>query len=309
MQLKPRFLTLALGLALAPFTAAFAQDIELITEAPVTFQVTFGTSITTNNGKTGSARVDTTRSYNSALSTPDIIRGLLGLSASDSITGWRLAAVRSLPADDYEVDSEFYLYLVNDSLGERRLITAEQFQILTTFSVTDSTVTHVTRNIITGKGTVTGHTEMKFLPTFTRKELPAVVTGTFSENVGGANRTYNLSVKTDATFTLDNMATAGYATVNFATRSTEPVFYFAIERVRFSARGDFTGNLINTVTTTKKFTTRGIPDELVSTEVGETPVPAGGLVSVQVVVGAAKLIPRELYPEVPFDPYASIFTF
>ena len=65
--------------------------------------------------------------------------------------------------------------------------------------------------------------------------------------------------------------------------------------------------MINTKTTVKKFTTRGIPDEVESVEIDETPTPAGGLVSFQVNVSAAKLVPRTLYPEVPFDPYSFEF--
>jgi len=114
MQFTPRFLALAIGLALAPFSA-LAQDIELVTEATVTFQVTFGTSITTNNGQTGTGRIDTTKAYNSVLPNADIIRSLLGLTPTDSIAGWRLAAVRPLAADLNEIDTSFALYLVNDS--------------------------------------------------------------------------------------------------------------------------------------------------------------------------------------------------
>ena len=302
MQLKPSFLTLAFGLALAPF-AAQAQDIELVTEATVTVQGTFGTSVTTTNGKTGTARVDTTRSYNSTISTPDVIRSLLELSPTDSIEGWRLAAVRALPADQVEVDFSFYLYLVNETLNERRRVPVDKFFGWTNTWVSSATVNHVTRNIMTGKGVRTVHAEMEFLPSFTRKELPAIVSNPITE--GG--RTYVRSAKTEAAFTLDNVATAGFATINFSTRTAEPVFFFAIENIRYTAKGDFSGTLINTKTTVKKFTTRGIPDEVESVEIDETPTPAGGLVSFQVNVSAAKLVPRTLYPEVPFDPYSFEF--
>jgi hypothetical protein len=306
MQLKPRFFTLALGLALAPF-AAQAQDIELVTEATVTFQGTFGTSITSNNGKTGTLRVDTTRAYNSTITTPEILRSLLiQLTAeteepTDNITGWRFAAVRPSAADVNEIDTTFYLYLVNDTANRRIAVPNSTFFVFPTASVGSSVITHSTRNIITGRGLATSHAEMFFTPSFTRKEIPAVVTGPFTENVGGTPRTYNIHTKTESTYTLDFLQTAGFSTIDYRTRSTEPVFFFAIESLRFSARGDFTGTLLNTTKAVKKYTTRGIPDQELSTEVDETPTPSGGLVSLQVNIGAAKLVPRDLYPAVPFD--------
>jgi hypothetical protein len=323
MQLKPRFLTLALGLALAPF-AAQAQDIELVTEATVTFQVVFGTSVTTTNGSVGVARIDTTRAYNSTITTPDIIRNLLIRLTADTdepvsdITGWRLAAVRPSAADydayvvprfalfyAADIDTKFYLYLVNDTLNRRILVPEDIFLITPNTSVLNSTVTHSTRNIIAGRGVATNSAEMFFTPSFTRKELPATITGPFTENVGGTNRSYNISTKTESTYTLDTLNTSGFSTIAFGTRTNEPVFYFAIESLRFNARGDFTGNLINTTTAVKKFTTRGIPDETISTTVDPEPTPSGGLVSFQVVVSACKLVPRDLYPEVPFYAFGS----
>jgi hypothetical protein len=306
MQLKPRFFTLALGLALAPF-AAQAQDIELVTEATVTFQGTFGTSITSTNGQTGALRVDTTRAYNSTITTPEILRNLLiqltaGTEApTDNITGWRFAAVRPSAADREEIDTTFNLYLVNDAANRRIAVPSSTFFVFPTASVSRSVITHSTRNIITGSGQATSHAEMFFTPSFTRKEIPAVITGPFTENVGGTPRNYNISTKTESTYTLDFLLTSGFSIIDYRIRSTEPVFFYAIESLRFNARGDFIGELINTKKAVKKYTTRGIPDQELSTEVDETPTPSGGLVSLQVNIGAAKLVPRDLYPEVPFD--------
>lgn len=303
MQLKPRFLALALGLALAPFSA-LAQDVELVTEAGVTFQLTFGTSITTTNGQTGTARVDTTRAYSSALPHNDVIRSLrnilLAIPTTNDITGWRLAAVRPLSADLLEIDTSFYLYLVNDSQNIRLLVPPDRFLIAANATVINSVVTHSTRNIITGKGSFVQNTEMSFTPGFVRKEVPAVITGPFTENVNGQNRTYNISTKTEAAFTLDYLSTSGFSTVAFQTRSPEPVFSFAYDSVRFSGRGDFTGVFYNTVTATKKYTTRGIPDVVLSQTVDQNPTPSFGLVNVQVNTIAAKLVDRALYPAVSF---------
>lgn len=304
MHLKPRFLALAIGLALTSL-AARAQDIELVSEANVTFQCTFGTSITTTNGKSGGDRVDTTRSYTSSVLNEDILRSLLGLAPTDSVSGWRFAAVRPLPADEAEVDFVFNLYLVNDTLNQRIAVPSSKFLLAANYSVTAGTVNHVARNVITGKGVITGHTELQFLPSFTRKEVPATVTGPFTEQ--GTNRVFNLSTRTDTAFTLTSSNCAGFATINFGVRASanEPVFYFAIENMRFSARGDFLGTSLNTVKTIKKFTTRGIPDETVSSVTDETPSAGAGLLSMQVNVLPAKLVPRSLYPDISFDLYAT----
>lgn len=304
MQLKPRLALAALGLVLAPFVAS-AQHIELVTEAPVTFELTFNTFVTSTNGLVGAARVDTTRSYNSTITTNDILTALKteGLITDASTVGYRLVAVRPLPADLIYVNTEFQLYAIKtDTATPTRIYVPEDFfSIIANYSVENFSIRHSTRNILTSSGTVTNQAEFSFVPTFTRKEVPPVITGPFVDNSTGTPRNYNLSTKTNATFTLSALESSGFSTIPFRIRTDEPVFFYAIDTVRYTSRGDFSGSLINTVTPTRKYTTRNIPD-LVEPEVVDTaPTQTSGLVSVRLTVGTPKLVDRSLYPEVSFE--------
>lgn len=296
MHIKPRLLLASLGLALVPL-AASAQDIELVTEAPVTFEVVFGTSVTTTTG-TGVTRKDVTRAYNSAITTTQILEGLKteGLITEDNVVGWRLVAVRSAPADLYEVHTDFSLYAIkeNNDVTLRVAVPSSLFNISANYSVENVVTTHSTRNIITSRGTVTNHADMVFKPTFVRKEVPPTITGPFTDEDG----TYNLSTKTLSAFTLENLFSTGFSTISYTT-SSEPVFFFALSGVRYASKGDFNGMVIHTKTGTKKYTTRGVPDEELPAE-AEPSVPASGLVSIRMTVGAAKLVPQSLYPDVAY---------
>lgn len=298
MQFKPRFLTLALGLALAPLSS-IAQDIRLLGESSVTFVLNFSTSVTTRVGS-GVSRIDTTKSYNSALPQADLIRGLLGLTADANVSSWRLAAVRPLAADLFEVDTTFALYLVNDSLNIRQAVPLEKFYIRRDATVVSSVVTHSTRNIITGSGTVTNNTEMFFIPGFVRKDEPAVITGPLQDESYTPPRTYNLSTKIESVFTLDSLFTTGFSAVQFNTRFTEPVFSFGLGTVRYTGRGDFTGTFVNTRKPTRKYTSRNIPDFAEPATTDTVPTPAFGLAYVTVNLLPAKLVEHSLYPDVSF---------
>jgi len=161
-------------------------------------------------------------------------------------------------------------------------------------------ITHSTRNIISGQGTVTEDTTVSFTPSFIRKEVPAVITQTGSESVNGQTRNFNVFTKTDSAFTLDYLSSNGFSTIGFKTRATEHVFSFPLDAIRFNGRGDFTGTLLNTVTRTKKYTTRGLADVELSKTVDSSPTPALGLAYLQVNVTTAKLVDHAIYPLVSF---------
>lgn len=299
MHIKPRLLLASLGLAFVPF-AASAQDIELVTEAPVTFEVVFGTSLTTTNGQVGVARKDVTRAYNSTITTTQILEGLKsdGFITDDSVVGWKLVAVRPAPADLYEVDTEFALYAVkveNNAITQRVYIPSSSFSINANYSVENNVATHSTRNIITSRGTVTNHADLRFKPSFVRKEVPPVITGPFSDEVG----TYNLSSKSEGHFSIENLFSTGFSSISYVTYS-DPVFFFGLSGIRYSAKGDFNGDLVNRRVDTKKYITPRGRDDAPQPEVVESEVETAGLVSIRVNVGAAKLVERSLYPEVSF---------
>lgn len=303
MQLKPRLLAAAFGLALAPL-AASAQDIPLVTEAPVEFEITFSTSVTKETGE-GVARVDDTKAYRSIIRAVDIIKSFIADGTIDetppidanSHLGWSLVAVRSAPADLYEVDTEFFLYAiktVNGTVTRRVLIPGTIFQIAANFSTENATTVHSTRNIESSNGNVVNHADLQFTPTFVRKEVPPTVTGPFEQ---GTNR-HNLSVKEEAAFTLSSLLSSGFSTITFRTIA-DPVFFFATSSIRFTSSGDFSGNLVTTTITTKDFTDRTKTDEVLSSVPGPS-IPASGLVSLRVSVLAAKLVDGSLYPDVAY---------
>lgn len=299
MHIKPRLLLAAFGLALVPL-AASAQDIELVTEAPVTFEVVFGTSVTTNNGQVGVARKDVTRAYNSTITTTQILESLktAGHITTADVVGWRLVAVRPAPADLYDVDTAFTLYAVkveNNVITQRVHIPSDSFFINANYSVENTATTHSTRNIITSRGTVTNHADLFFKPTFVRKEVPPVITGPFPDEIG----TYNLSSKTEGHFRTDNLFSTGFSSISYVTYA-DPVFFFGLSGMRYSTKGDFNGKLVNRRIDTKKYITPRNEPDAPQPEVVEGEVDTAGLVSIRLNVGAAKLVERSLYPEVSF---------
>jgi hypothetical protein len=307
MKLRPRLALAAFALVLAPL-AASAQEIELITEAPVTFQLTFGTSVTTTNGLSGAARVDTTRSYNSVIGNAEILDSLKldGLITDTTTANWRLVALRSAPSDVVYVNTEFLLYaikVVNNVVTNRVLVPADKFSALTNalYSGQNYVEIHQGQNVISSRGTVTNYGVVSLTPRFTRKEVPPVITGP----TGG----FRFASRTETAFVLDDLISTGFSTIAYASRTIEPVFFCAIDSLRYTSRGDFRGQLTNTVTNTRTSTVRGSVEESppLSVVTDPTPTPAQGLVSISLTVGASKLVDRALYPAVPFeDTYGSL---
>ncbi len=295
MHLKPRFLLAALGFALAPFTAS-AQDIELITEARVTFEITFGTSLTTTNDKAGAERVDTTRGYLSTITNREIAEALrtAGHIPDTASTNWDFVAVRPAPADVNYVDTDFYLYAVKTvgtTITERVRIPSSIFDVFINRSVRNYVETYQGRNVLTSRGTVINYASVAFTPTFTRTQVAPVTTTA----PGGARTITTVTTS----FTLSDLLSSGFSTIAYVTRR-DPVFYYGIDSLRFTSKGDFIGTLQDR-TTVRHFP----PGSLTATNPNDPPTLSdpyfgSGLVSMIIRIGSARLVPRSLYDQVPF---------
>jgi hypothetical protein len=304
MHLKPRPILAALSLALAPFVAS-AQDVELITEARVTFEITFGTSVTTTNGQAGENRVDTTRGYLSTITNRQILESLRdqGFITTADVSNWTFVAVRPAPGDVDFVDSEFVLYAVeivnNQIQPETRVrVPGDIFNITRAFSARTYTETYQGRNVITSRGTVVNYADVSFTPTFVRTQVPPV-----SVTAPGGART----VTTVATaFTLDSLVSSGFSTITYATRS-HPIFYYPIETIRFTSRGDFTGTLVDRTTVRNFPPGSNTPNNPNDPPVLSNPYNGAGLVSIRITVQPARLVPQTDYPDVPFTHVNSLY--
>jgi hypothetical protein len=298
---------------------ALAQHIELISEADVTFSVTYQTSVPTTTG-TGATRSVSTRVLVSKLSNADIIKSIVKelkdaqnnpVETDPAAPGWSFLAVRSLPADLYEVNGDFALYAAK---GTQRVAvptalfsaSANPSYLGITPSVTRGVLTHSTRNIVRASGTSTFYTELALAPAFTRE---AAVTGPAAEEPapGGGVRRFNVVTTTSTRFTVESMFATGFASIPFRTPNQaltysppadSPVTFFIIgPNARLTTRGDFSGVLTNTVKRTKVYTfPRGFPAAVIDEVVDATPTPnVGGLVEITVTVGAPILVPRSNY--------------
>jgi hypothetical protein len=299
MHLKPRHLLAALGLLSAVLPAS-AQLVELITEAPVTIELTFGTATKTSTG-TGSSRADVTTAYTSRITNAQILEALRlrGDIPDPTIANWSLYAVRGAPSDLAYINARFFLYAVKRTSPSAPVMSSfavpsEVFSFATNLShsVAAYTERHQGQSIFSSAGTVTNYSRLRYTPTFTRS-LPPVV----AAPVNGAR----ISTVVNSDYTVTEMFSSGFATISYATRSTEPVFFYPISRLVYNSVGDFSGTQIST---TIRSSTPTSPRNAPSTELDRTTAPAvneSGLVSTKITVGPAVLTPRSVYPEVPFE--------
>lgn len=237
-RLRP--LLLALGAVLLSARPAAAQFIELLTEAPVTFQVT----LTTNNVTTTATERKTTSTV-SRLAQADVINELrsAGIIPATPADGWTLVAVRAAPADLSFIDGTFHLYAVNGS--QRIPVPSGKFYAgaageLNT--VAKYRERHLGQYVLSSAGTATSHVMYDYAPSIGNL---AITSGT----------------------------TDGFASISFQTKSEADGFeilFYAISSLRASTRGSFIA-------------------------------PNGqGLMSINVAVGPAKLVPASNYPEVDY---------
>jgi len=262
LRLRP---LLALGALLFTAKTASAQFVELLTEAPVTFQVTLPTTATTTTATERKTTSTVTR-----LTHAQVLEELrvAGIIPTPTITGWSLVAVRAAPADLYYIDGSFFLYAVNGTT--RILVPESKFRASNVYIINPDTdleqsfdygraAKYSERNlgqyVLSSKGTVTVHSAYHYQPVF---------------DVGTTR------------FTPSESLTDGFATIAYQSKDLSDgyeVFYFAPSSVRVTARGGFKG----------------------SSQVGtDLPLPATGLLSLTITVGAPKLVPATLYPDVDY---------
>lgn len=291
MNLKPRFLLPIIGFALATLTAS-AQHIQLVTEADIVFEPVFGTHVTTRKAGT---TIDTTTPVTSRLTQKQIIESLItngdipvALADADK---FKLVAVRPAPADVNFVDGEFWLYVISKATPTdasprlRYPVALTRFSTVPGQAIRNYVERHQGRNVISSSGTVTNYLRVNYTPTFQTPEIKTVVTEGSSRVTTSVARAY----------TLDTLSTSGYATIGYKTRTVQPIFFCAIDSMRITTLGDFTGTQI---TTTKVTTATGSSS---TTDTDTDPsVPGFGLASMRITLLAAKLVDQRLYPEVPY---------
>lgn len=237
MHSRFRLLLLALGL-LSSARHASAQFVELVTEAPVTFQITVTTTAVTET-----ATERKTTATVSRLGQADVINELrgAGIIPATPADGWTLVAVRVPPADLAFVDAGFRLYAVNGSTHVP--VPESKFKGRAYGSVAKYKERHSGQYVLDSAGTVTAHVAYDYLPSWTI----------------GSTR-YNVQSST----------TDGFATIAYKAKDSSDGFeslFCAISSIRATTRGSF------------------IAPE------GE------GLVSITVSVGAARLVPASVYPD------------
>jgi hypothetical protein len=263
MHLRLRPLLFATGALLFTTANAFAQFIELVTEAPVTLQVTLTTTTTTTTA-TARTTTPTVSKLGPNLVLAELLRATGQIPAdSTDVTGWKLVAVNYAPADLAYVNGEFKLYLVK---GDTRvLVPASKFSASAFGAVEKYKERHLGRYVLNSSGTVTNHVVYDYLPAFT-------VTPTGNP------------VPPAVRYTLTDSTTDGFASIAYATKNSSngyEVSFYAISSLRATNRGSFQA----------------------TTQVGEGPSSTGqGLITLTLDVGVAKLVPASLYPAVSTFP-------
>jgi hypothetical protein len=210
-----RFLVLVSAALLAPTTSAPAQFIDLLTEAPVTLQVTLQSVAATTSGASRTTSVNTTR-----LTNVQVLEELraAGIIADSSITGWSLVAVRGVPSDLAYVDAGFSLYAIKGA--NRIIVPTSKFLAAAHASVAAYTEKNQGRYVLTSKGTVTNHVVFQYNPTF------AV----------GSN-----------TYAINSSESCGYAKVNFVTKDLSEeyeIFFYALSSITATTNGGYGGTQV-----------------------------------------------------------------
>ncbi len=213
LRLRP---LLALGAVLFTAKTASAQFIDLVTEAPVTIQLT----LTTNNVTVSATERKTTATV-TRLSHAQVMEQLrlAGIIPGASIQGWSLVAVNNPPPDLAYIDAAFFLYAVNLGTGIRIAVPPETFGASASYSVEKYTERNQGQYVLSSKGTVTNFVQYEFNPTFT---------------AGGNN------------YTLTESSSEGFATLQFVAKDVSDnyeAFFYAVNSIRATTRGGFTGTV------------------------------------------------------------------
>jgi len=177
---------LAFAALMIPATRASGQFIDVLTEAPVTLQVTMQSVTTATTGGSRTTNITATR-----LTNAQVLAELLaaGIIHDTSITGWSLVAVRDAPSDLDYVHAGFYLYAINGA--NRVAVPPGKFVAAAHASVAAYVEKNQGRYVLASKGTVTNHITCQYNPTF------------------AAGST---------TYAIDSSESCGFAKINFVTK-------------------------------------------------------------------------------------------
>lgn len=254
MHLSLRPLLLATGALLLSAQHAAAQFVELVTEAPVTFQVSLSTSTTTN---TATGRATTTAV--TKLTQAQVLEELrtAGIISDTSTTNWSIVAVRNAPADLELVNAAFDLYAVNKVTNARVRVPTSKFSAAAFGSVYRYTERHQGQYVLSSSGSVSSHVIYNYRPAF------STATGAY---------------------VIESTEAAGFAKVNFIAKDASDgfeSFFYAISSLSAATRGGFNAKLNGSTDVT-------------------------GLVTLTISVGAAKLVPASLYPDVEPAPFSDL---
>lgn len=307
MKSPTRILLSALGLAGAAASAS-AQHYEYITEAPVTFEITFGTHVRAADDET--LTKFTTKPITSRLGNQDILKQLKAdgvLPADADVTQWLLIAARAAPADRNVINGTFELYAVKADRSEKRYLGwgetgTNTFNAIDTTTIYNYSESHQGVNILASKGITTSYDSIYFTPKFTTPVRRSATT------IQDGQRVYT---ETRETYELNILESSGFSSIAFEAPAVKPVFYLGLNSIRFSSLGDFTGVATQTVTTYRQPVSgsdpaQPDPEPVVTTT--PTDVPSAGLVSLRLTVGTPRLVLQSDYPEVPyFDGIRYIF--
>jgi hypothetical protein len=199
---------------LASSLGASAQFVDLLTEAPVTLQVTQQSSSVTTTA-TSRATTFATSKLTNALVLQELLAA--GIIPDASITGWSLVAVRSAPSDLDFVDASFMLYAIKGTT--RIAVPTGKFLAAGQSTAAAYVEKNQGRYILSSKGTVTNHLVCQYNPTFTV----------------GTN-----------TYALDSSEINGIAKIKYATLDLTKdyeIFFYAISSVSAVITGGYTGTL------------------------------------------------------------------
>jgi hypothetical protein len=273
--IRPLFASLITLFSSLP--SLFSQDINafdtLLTEAPVTFRISF-TSTNRTNKVTATGGTNTATTVVTPFTQVQFIDDLraAGIIPGETSAGWSLVAVRPAAADLVYLDSTFFIYAINPTLpaippatsgGARVLIPNTKFTSYGMDSVYKYKELTQGQYVLSSSGTITNFSTISYAPSF---------------NIGGAAGSSPIRVSV-----LESKA-QGHAAITFATKEVNDVFFFALNSLRLSARGPFSA------------------DEAPS---GNS---RNGFIDINVTLGVSKLVLQQLYPDVQdYNPIGGTF--
>ena len=215
IHLNYRPLLVALFALYGATVGANAQLVDVLTEAPVTIQVSIQSTVTKKTPTEVTITPTTVR-----LTNLQVIEELIAskIIPDTTATGWSLVAVRNVPVDLFFVDAGFYLYAIKGSIVVP--VPTTKFSARVGGSVEKFTEKTLGRYIYSSSGTVTNHVHYSYTPSFT----------------SGASNTYTLS----------SSESSGFAKIQFSTVNNLgdfEVFLYRMSSISCVAHGGYSGLL------------------------------------------------------------------